>query len=95
MAFVAANPRESMFKTTAVQGGFELPVNMVGEGFALPGQLIHEGRVVWFDALVEERLLGLVALVGSLAEAIPALCQHGGPALGLHRAKRTRLGQLS
>ena len=84
-----------MLDAAALQVGFEFPVNMVGQGFALLGQLVHQGRVVRFDELVEQCMLRLVALVGSLAKAIPALCQHGGPALGFHLAERTRLGQLS
>lgn len=82
-----------MFEATALQVGLEFPVDMVGQGFALMGQLVHQSGVVRFDKLVEQCLLRLMALVGSFAKAIPASCQHGGSALDLHRAGRTRLGQ--
>jgi len=93
VAFVAAHPEKAVFEATALQVGLELPVNMVGEGFALLGQVAHQGGVVRFDELVEQCLLRLMALAGSFAKAIPALCQHGGSALDLHCAERTRLGQ--
>ena len=82
-----------MLEATALQVGLEFLVYMHGQGFTLLGQLVHKGRVVRFDELVEQCLLGLMALVGSFAEAIAALCQHGGSASNLHRPKRTRLGQ--
>ena len=81
-----------MLEAAALQVGFEFPVNMVGQGFALLGQLVHQGRVVRFDELVEQCMLRLVALVGSLAKAIPALCQHGGSRLGLPSCGTNQIG---
>ena len=69
-----------MFETTALEVGLEFSVDMVGQGFALLGQLLHQGREVRFDELVEKCLLGLVPFVGSIARAIPALCQQAGSA---------------
>ena len=78
-----------MFQTTALQVGLEFLVDMLGQGFALGnrslrcstscihavvlGQLVDQCRKVRFDELVEKRLLGLMALVGSSAKALPAL----------------------
>jgi hypothetical protein len=86
-----------MFQTAALELGLECPVDMDGQGFALLGQLVHQGRVVRFDELIEQCLLRLMVLVGSFAkampmpmnpgQALPALCQHSGPALDLHDAE--------
>ena len=35
------------------------------------GQLVHQGGVVFFDELVEQCLLRLMALVGGFAKAMP------------------------
>ena len=59
MTLIAAYPEKSVFQSTALQVGFELPVDMVGQGFALLSQLIDQGRVVCFDNLVEQCLIGL------------------------------------
>jgi len=84
-----------MFQASALEVGIELLADMVGQGFALLGELINQGRVVRFDELVEKGLLGLMALVGTVAKAIPALCQHGGSTLDTNGSKPTSLGQLS
>jgi hypothetical protein len=52
---------------------------MVWQGFALLGQLVNQSRVVCFDELVEQCLLGLMALVGGFAKAMPI--NRGRPSL--------------
>ena len=49
---------------------------MVGPGFALLGQLVHKGRLVRFDELVEQCLLGLMAFLGGVAKCTLAWRQH-------------------
>ena len=80
-----------MLESAALQLGLEFPMDMVWQGFALLGQLVNQDRVVCFDELVEQCLLGLMALVGGFAKAIPALCQHGGSALETRKTEQTSL----
>ncbi len=49
--------------------------------------LDDQGRVVRLDELIEKGLLGLVAFVGNIAKAIPALCQHADCASAIHCSK--------
>ena len=91
MTFVTAYPEEAVLEAAALQVGLEFLVNMLGQGFALLGQEVHQGRVVRLNDLIEEGLLGLMALVGRSAKAIPALCQHGGSALETRKIERTSL----
>jgi hypothetical protein len=84
-----------MFQAATLEVGLKLLADMVWQGFTLPGELINQGGVVCFNELVEEGLLGLMAFVGNIAKAIPALCQHAGPALDANGSKPTSLGQLS
>ena len=60
-----------MLETTALQVGLEFPVYMVRQRFALLGQLVHQGRVVRLDELIEQCLLGLMALVCGVAKCMP------------------------
>jgi hypothetical protein len=76
-----------VFQTATLQVGLELPVDMVGQEFALLGQMINQGRVVRLDELIEKGLLGLMAFVGNIAKAIPALCQHADCASAIHCSK--------
>jgi hypothetical protein len=71
VAFVAAYPEKAMLETTALQVGLEFPVYMVRQRFALLGQLVHQGRVVRLDELIEQCLLGLMALVCGVAKCMP------------------------
>lgn len=71
MAFVPAHPEKDVLKAAAPQVGLELMVYMVGQGFALLGQLVHQGRVVRLDELIEQCLLGLMALVCGVAKCMP------------------------
>lgn len=54
----------AVLELAALRVGLEFPVDMVWQGFALLGQLVNQGRVVCFDDLVEQCLLGLMALAG-------------------------------
>jgi len=80
VAVIAAHPQEAVFQTAALEVSVKLPADMIGQVFALPGQLVDQRRVVRFDELVEECLLGVMPFVGAFARAIPALCQHASSA---------------
>ena len=80
-----------MLEAAALQVSLEFPVDMVGQGFALLGQLVHKRGVVRFDELVEQCPLRLMAFVGGVAKALPALCQHSGSALETRKIERTSL----
>ena len=109
MTFITTHAQETVFEATALQVSLEFPVNMVGQGLTLMGKLVHQCGVEYFDELVEQCLLRLMALVAGFAkatpdnagwalpmnrgQALPALCQHGGSVSNIQRAKRARLGQ--
>ena len=65
-----------MFKPAALQIVVEFPVDMFRQAFALLGQLVDQGRVVRFNNLEEQCLLGSVTLVGCVTNGILAMRQH-------------------
>ena len=73
---VATNPQKSMFKPAALQIVVEFPVDMFRQAFALLGQLVDQGRVVRFNNLEEQCLLGSVTFVGCVTNGILAMRQH-------------------
>jgi len=52
-----------MFQSAALQVVFEFPLNLVRQCPAFLGQLLPEHRVVFRHQLIEERLLGPMALI--------------------------------
>jgi len=75
-AFVAVYPEKAVLEAAALQVGLELLVDMVRQGISLMGHLLDKGGIVRLDKLVEQCLVGRVALVGRIAGAVPG-CQHG------------------
>ena len=88
------NPQTTVFQAATLKVSLELPVDVIGQVLALPPQLVDQGRVVLFDELVQQCLLGLMACIGSVAKAIPALCQHAGCVSETNGSERTSLWHL-
>jgi hypothetical protein len=65
-----------MLQASALEVGLELLVDMVRQRFALESQLIDQGRVVCFDNLVEQCLLGAVTFIDNATDSILAIRQH-------------------
>ena len=63
MAGVAAHPQKAMLQAAAAQVVLEFLLHVVRQGALLLGHVGEDRRVVLFDDLVEERVLGAVALV--------------------------------
>lgn len=77
VAGVAPHPEKAVLQAPAFEVGFELLVDMIRQGFALAGQVLDKVGVMGLDKPVEQRLPGLVALVGDIVRAVPG-CQHAG-----------------
>ena len=60
MTVRAANAQEAVFQATAFQIGFELALHMQRQGPLTRRQMRYERRVVRFNQLIQERLLGPV-----------------------------------
>lgn len=60
---VASKSQKSVPQPAALPVGIERLTHMAGELFAGLGQVFDKGRVMPLDDLVEQRLLGLVALI--------------------------------
>jgi hypothetical protein len=69
-----------MLKPTALQVVIELPAHMVRQALALLPQLLQQGRVVFFNNLVEQCLLGSVSLVVGVTNGILAMRPHADSA---------------
>ena len=69
MAGVAAHAQNAMFQAAAAQVVLEFLLHVVRQGALRLGHAGEERRVVLFDDLVEERVLGPVALVRGCAPA--------------------------
>ena len=67
MARVATQPQEPVLQPAALQVGIERMTNMAGELLAGNGQVLDESGIMALDELVEQRLLGAVALVTNTA----------------------------
>jgi hypothetical protein len=69
VAGFTAYPQKSMFQSAALQVIFEFPLNVVRQCPAFLSQLPPENRVVLRHQLIEERLLGPMALIVKSAGA--------------------------
>ncbi len=65
-----------MFQATALEIVVEFPADMIRQALALVSQLLQQGRVVFFNNLVEQCLLGSVSLVVGVTNSILAMQQH-------------------
>lgn len=79
----------------AFQVAVECPMDVPGQAFTLLRLLVEQGKVVCVDELVQQCLLGLMAFIGNVATAIPALYHHRGFASATQGAKRTSLWRRS
>jgi len=65
MASVASKSQEPMLQTAALQVGLKRLPHMAGQLFTGLGQVLDKVRVMALDNLIQQRLLGPVALVAS------------------------------
>ena len=59
-----------MFEATAFEIRFKLPMDMSRQTFALKCQLLNQGGVVFLYKLVEQSLLGAMALIGGVTKGL-------------------------
>ena len=69
-----------MFQATALEIVVEFPADMIRQALALVSQLLQQGRVVFFNNLVEQCLLGSVSLVVGVTNGILAMRPHADSA---------------
>jgi len=65
VAGVASNAQEAVLQPAALQVAIKCLSHMSGQLFTGLGQVFDKGRVVALDELIEQRLLGPVALVAA------------------------------
>ena len=70
VALIATHAQGPVFEATAFEIRFKLPMDMRRQTFALRFRLLNRGGVVFLDKLVEQSLLGAMALIGGVTKGL-------------------------